>query len=319
MGKSIYSITGKTIWVAGHTGLVGSALLRRLQKEDCNILTVPRAQLDLTRQQDTEDWIAQNKPDAIILAAAKVGGIKANSAYPAEFMYENLAIAQNVIHGAYKEGVQKLLFLGSSCIYPREAPQPMTEEALLSGALEKTNEAYALAKIAGVKSCEYYRRQYGCDFIAAMPTNLYGPGDTYDLAASHVIPALLMKFHQAKMQQDKVVEIWGSGSALREFLYVEDLADGLIHILQNYADDAPINIGSGEEVTILDLAQMIAEVTGFQGEIITNPKMPEGTPRKILDCSKLHSLGWKASTPLRQGLVRTYAAYVKTQENSRAA
>lgn len=311
--KIPFSLTGKKIWVAGETGLVGSALCRHLRDEDCTLLSAPHSMLDLTRQKDTEDWLQENKPDAIILAAAKVGGIGANSSFPAEFMYENLAIAQNVIHGAYKAGVQKLLFLGSSCIYPKMTPQPMLEDALLSGPLESSNEFYALAKIAGLKMCQAYRKQYGCDFISAMPTNLYGPGDHFDTQNSHVIPALILKIHEAKEAKLPSVELWGTGTPLREFLYVDDLAEALLLLLQKYSDTEPVNIGSGFETSISDLAALIKNIVGYDGEIIFNPKKPDGTPRKFLECSKINKLGWKASTSLEEGLRRTYESFLSSR------
>jgi GDP-L-fucose synthase len=283
--------------------------MRRLEREECKILTVPHSALDLTRQADTEEWMVASRPDAVILAAAKVGGIYANAAAPADFAYTNLAIAQNVIHSSYTLGVKKLLFLGSSCIYPRLAAQPMSEDALLTGPLEPTNEAYAVAKIAGIKLCQYYRRQYGCDFISCMPTNLYGPGDTYDLESSHVIPALIMRFHRARVEGVKTLEIRGSGTALREFLFVDDLADALVFLMTRYSSDMPVNVGTGRETSIAALAAMIADVTGFKGDITFNPAFADGAPRKVLDVSRLNDMGWGAKTPLSEGLRITYAAY----------
>jgi GDP-L-fucose synthase len=306
----LYSIEGKKIWVAGHTGLVGSAVMRRLQNEPCDILTVSHADLDLTRQKETEDWMVTRKPDVIILAAAKVGGIGANSAYPADFLYENLAIAQNVIPAAHKVGVEKLLFLGSSCIYPKEAPNPIKEESLLTGPLEPTNEGYALAKIAGIKLCQFYRQQYGCDFISVMPTNLYGIGDNYDLETAHVIPALIHKLHLAKTSGASKCEIWGTGTPLREFLYADDLADALIHLSRHYSDSMPINVGSGREISIRELAELISKVIGFTGEIIPNCDKPDGASRKTLDCSRLSTLGWEAVMPLEKGLEHSYQDFL---------
>lgn len=305
----IFPLRDKKIWVAGHNGLVGSALVRRLQSENCDILTVPRNSLDLRSQDGVTAWLSDQKPDAVILAAAKVGGIKANQDYPADFLYDNLMIESNVIHASYKAQVEKLLFLGSSCIYPRDAAQPIKEETLLTGALEATNEAYAIAKIAGIKLCQAYRRQYGCDFVSAMPCNLYGPGDLYDLDRSHVVPALIMKFHDAKMRGAESVSLWGSGRALREFLYVDDAADALVHIMKHYSNDEPINAGSGVEISIADLAILIAEITGYAGEIVFDHAQPNGTPRKLLDSSRLNMLGWRAQTDLRTGLSLVYDDY----------
>jgi GDP-L-fucose synthase len=309
---TLFDLSGKTIWVAGETGLVGAALTRRLSGENVTLVHAPHRDLDLTRQKETEDWLASTRPDVIILAAARVGGIGDNAAHPADFIYTNLAIAQNVIHGAYRVGVKKLLFLGSSCIYPKMADQPIREEYLLSGPLEPTNEYYALAKIAGLKMCQAYRREYRCDFIAAMPTNLYGPGDRFDETASHVIPAMILKMHRAKMAGAAQVELWGTGAPLREFLFVDDLADGLVHILLHYSGEMPLNIGCGQEVTIESLARSIQIVTGYNGLVHFNPDYPDGTPRKKLDCSRLDALGWRASTPLMQGLEETYRWFVET-------
>lgn len=314
-----FSLQGKKIWVAGHSGLVGSALLRRLTRERCEVITATHSTLDLTRQSDTEEWMAGHRPDAVILAAAKVGGIGANSEQPAEFIYQNLAIAQNVIHAAYRGNVQKLLFLGSSCIYPREAAQPITEDALLTGPLEPTNEAYAVAKIAGMKMAQFYRAQYGCDFISAMPTNLYGPGDHFNARSSHVIPALMHKMHIAKMKNSPHVEIWGSGKPMREFLHVDDLADALVFMLQHYSDVAPVNIGSGEEVSIATLADMVRDVCGYDGELVYDALRPDGTPRKMVDCSRLQAMGWKASIPLSLGLAETYGWYLSGRSHNEAA
>lgn len=317
--KMPFDLAHKKIWVAGETGLVGSALCRRLARENVHLISAPRAALDLTLQSDTEDWLAEQKPDVVILAAAKVGGIGANAASPAEFIRDNLAISQNVIHGAYRAGVKKLLFLGSSCIYPKFAAQPMAEDSLLTGALEDTNQWYAIAKIAGLKMCQAYRRQYGCDFISAMPTNLYGPGDRYDENISHVIPALLLKFHRAKMNREPSVTLWGTGSPLREFLYVDDLADALAHLLIHYSDEAPVNVGSGQEISIADLAVLVRDVTGYQGDIRFDPSKPDGTPRKLVDSSKINAMGWAAKTPLKTGIERTYDAFLSLTPRSCAA
>lgn len=306
-----FSLSGKKIWVVGHRGMVGSAVMRRLQQEDCQILVASRKELDLRRQSFVEDWLSVNKPEAVILAAATVGGIYANHSRPAEFIYDNLAIETNVIHGAYQANIKKLLFLGSSCIYPRLAEQPMTEDALLTGALEPTNEWYAIAKIAGIKLCQAYRKQYECDFISAMPTNLYGPMDTYSLTQSHVIPALIEKMHMAKEAGDKTVELWGTGKPRREFLYVDDLADALIFLLQHYSESEHINIGSGIDISIADLSLLIADVIGYKGQFTFDKSKPDGTPRKLLDVSKLKQLGWEAYTSLQEGLKKTYAAYLR--------
>jgi GDP-L-fucose synthase len=307
----IFSLRNKRVWVAGHNGMVGAATVRRLQSEECEILTVPRRDLDLRRQSDVECWMETYRPEVIILAAARVGGIKANRDEPADFLYDNLMIETNVIYSAHKTGVQKLLFLGSSCIYPKHAPQPIEESALLSGPLEPTNAAYAVAKIAGIKLCESYRKQFGADFISAMPCNLYGPSDTYDTLRSHVIPALVMKFHQAKEQHAPSVTLWGTGTPLREFLHVDDLADALIFLLKNYSTDSHINVGSGAEISIAALAGEVAAVTGYKGEINFDPAMPDGTPRKLMDNSRLSALGWQPRIALRDGLQTAYADYLK--------
>lgn len=309
--KNKFEIAGKSIFISGETGMVGRALLQRLRDENCKIISAPHDDLDLTNQTQTHDWLQTYKPDIVIMAAAKVGGIGANMSAPADFLYQNTAMAQNIIHGAYQADVKKLLYLGSSCIYPKMAAQPITEDTLLTGALEPTNEGYALAKIVGVKLCEFYRTQYNCDFISAMPTNLYGIHDNFDTKNSHVIPALILKIHQAKIQGDDKVTLWGTGKPLREFLHVDDLADGLIHILKNYSDAAPINIGSGTEISIHDLAILIANIIGYQGQIIFDPAMPDGTPRKLLDSSKIDALGWTAKTPLAAGLKQTYDWFLK--------
>lgn len=305
------------IFVAGHRGLVGSAIVRKLQKEGyTNLILKGREEVDLTRQEEVERFFEKERPEYVFLAAAKVGGIHANRTYPAEFVYQNLMIECNVIHSAYKYGVKKLLFLGSSCIYPRECPQPMKEEYLLSGYLEPTNEAYAVAKIAGLKLCQYYKRQYGANFISCMPTNLYGPNDNFDLNTSHVIPALIRKFHEAKINNKPYVEVWGTGKPLREFLHVDDLADACLFLMQNYDDEIWINVGSGEEVSIAELANMIKEIVGYKGRIVFNPDMPDGTPRKLLDISRLKSLGWSPKVSLIEGLKSTYEWYVNNSKNS---
>jgi GDP-L-fucose synthase len=309
----VFPLAGKRIWVAGHRGMVGSALARRLGREGCEILTVDRATLDLRRQAETEAWIAEARPDAVILAAARVGGIAANDAHPGEFLHDNLAIQTNVIEGARRTGVAKLLFLGSSCIYPRLAPQPIPEEALLTGPLEPTNEWYAIAKIAGLKLCQAYRRQYGCDFISAMPTNLYGPGDNFDLQASHVLPALIRKAHEAKAEGRPELVIWGSGTPLREFLHVDDCADALVHLLETYSDDGHVNVGSGEEISIAGLAELVTEVTGYAGRIVYDRSKPDGTPRKRLDISRLTALGWAPRIDLAAGVAETSRWFAETR------
>ncbi|MGB6910934.1 MAG: GDP-L-fucose synthase [Methyloceanibacter sp.] len=313
----IYSLKGKRVWVAGHRGMVGSALLRRLAQEDCTVLTVGRQDLDLRRQAEVEAWMKATEPQAVFLAAAKVGGIVANDRWPAQFLYDNLAIAVNVIHAAEATNVEKLLFLGSSCIYPKMAPQPIAEDALLTGSLEPTNEWYAIAKIAGLKLCQAYRREYGCDFIAAMPTNLYGPGDNFDLTTSHVIPALIHKAHNAKLRGDKALVIWGSGAPRREFLHVDDAADALVHLMTHYSDVSHVNVGSGRDLTILDLAKLIAYSVGFTGNIVPDASQPEGTPRKLLDISMLESLGWHPSIGLEEGLASTYAWFASRTASER--
>jgi GDP-L-fucose synthase len=316
--EQVFDVAGKKIWVAGHRGMVGGAVVRRLAQEDCTVLTVGRDRLDLRRQAEVESWLAEVKPDAVVLAAAKVGGILANSTYPAEFIYENLAIESNIIHGAHLAGVQRLLFLGSSCIYPRMAKQPITEEELLTGPLEPTNEWYAIAKIAGVKLCQAYRKQYGCDFVSAMPTNLYGPGDNFDLKGSHVLPALMVKIHRAKQEGADSVEIWGSGTPRREFLHVDDLADACLHLLRFHNDDVAINVGVGEDVTIRELAETIAEAVGYEGGFFFDAGKPDGTPRKLLDVSRLERLGWKARYALKDGVAHAYRWFLDNQGALRA-
>lgn len=305
-----YDIAGKRVWVAGHRGMVGSALVRRLAREDCELLLADRQQLDLTRQAETEAWVAENRPDVVILAAAVVGGIHANDTRPVDFLEGNLQIETNILRAAYLAQIEKLLFLGSSCIYPRDAPQPLREEALLTGPLEPTNEWYAVAKIAGIQLTRAYRRQYGCDYISAMPTNLYGPEDNFDLSTSHVLPALLRKAHEAKLAGVSSLEIWGSGRPLREFLHVDDCADALVHLLKTYSAEQHVNVGSGEEISIADLATLIGDVVGFDGGVTMDPSKPDGTPRKLMDVSRLRATGWSPSIPLRQGLEATYQWYL---------
>jgi GDP-L-fucose synthase len=302
----MFSLSGKRVWVAGHRGMVGSALCRRLAGEGSELLTAPRATVDLRRQAETEEWVRTHRPQVVFVAAARVGGILANDTRPAEFLYDNLAIQTNVIHAAFESGVQKLVFLGSSCIYPKHAPQPMPEESLLTGPLEPTNEWYAIAKIAGIKLCQAYRKQYAADFISAQPTNLYGPGDNYDLKASHVVPALIRKAHQAKLRGDAALPVWGSGRPQREFLHVDDLADACVHLAQHYSDDLQINVGSGHELSIADLARLVAEVVGFEGELVFDASKPDGTPRKLVDTTRLRALGWQPRLALREGLRDAY-------------
>lgn len=303
-----YDLRGKKVFVAGHRGMVGGAVVRRLVSEDCELLTATRAELDLTEQKAVADWMAAQKPDAVVLTAAKVGGIYANSSCPAEFIRDNLMLEANVIHSAHEVGVEKLLFLGSSCIYPKFSPQPIAEEHLLTGPLEPTNEWYAIAKIAGIKMCQAYRKQYGDDFISAQPTNLYGPGDNYNLETSHVLPALLRKFHEAKVSGAPTVTLWGSGTPLREFLHVDDLADGLVFLLKEYSGDIPLNIGSGSEVTIRELAETIARVVGYEAELVFDVTKPDGAPRKLIDSGKLRELGWSRARSLKDGVHSTYVA-----------
>ena len=305
-----YPIEAKKVWVAGHRGMVGAALSAKLAKTGCKLLTVGRQELDLTRQAEVESWMEKNRPEAIFLAAAKVGGILANDTYPADFLYDNLMIEANIIRAAARTGVEKLVFLGSSCIYPKLAPQPIVEEALLTGPLESTNEWYAIAKIAGIKLCQAYRRQYACDFISAMPTNLYGPGDNFDLETSHVLPALMRKAHEAKSSGKKEMVIWGSGAPLREFLHVDDCADALIFLMRNYSDDSHVNVGSGSDLSIMELARLVARIVGFKGAIVTDPTKPDGTPRKLMSGARLAAMGWKPSIPLERGLASTYAWFL---------
>lgn len=301
------------IYIAGHKGMVGSAILRRLTSEGFNNIVVrTSSELDLTNQQAVNDFFTLEKPDYVFLAAAKVGGIMANNTLRAEFIYNNLMIQNNVIHTSYLNGVKKLLFLGSSCIYPKLAPQPLKEEYLLTGTLEYTNEPYALSKIAGVKMCESYAKQFGCNFISVMPTNLYGPNDNYDLTNSHVLPALIRKFHEAKINHTSYVEIWGSGTPKREFLHADDLAEACYYLMQNYDRWEPINIGTGIDVTIKELALIIKNVVGFEGDLRFDASKPDGTPRKLMDVSKLHSLGWKHKIALEKGIKDTYASFLTT-------
>lgn len=303
------------IYIAGHQGLVGSALVRNLRKQGyTNLIMREQSELDLTRQADVYDFFAKEKPEYVFLAAAKVGGILANNTYPADFIRENLLIQTNVIDAAYRCGVKKLLFLGSSCIYPKMAPQPIKEEYLLEGQLEPTNEAYAVAKIAGIKMCQSYNRQYGTNFISVMPTNLYGPGDNFDLETSHVLPALIRKFHEAKVKGSREVAVWGTGTPRREFLHVDDLADACVFLMNNYDSSEIINIGVGEDITIAELAELVKEAVGFDGDIVYDTSKPDGTPRKLLNVNRLHNLGWRAKIPLFEGIKMTYEWFLENHK-----
>jgi len=301
-----FPLAGKRIFVAGHRGMVGGALVRRLEREDCEILTAGRDRLDLISQAATHRFLAEEKPDCVIVAAAKVGGIHANNSYPAQFLYDNLMIEANLIHGAHLAGIDRLLFLGSSCIYPRLAPQPMPEDCLLTGPLEKTNEWYAIAKIAGIKLCQAYRAEYGRDYISAMPTNLYGPGDNFDLANSHVLPALMRKAHEAKQAGENTLEVWGSGKPRREFMHVDDLADALVFLLSSYSGAEHVNVGVGEDVTIRELAETVCRTVGLDGALTFDASKPDGTPRKLMDVSRLTAMGWHAKIGLEEGVRQTY-------------
>ncbi|MFN8238134.1 MAG: GDP-L-fucose synthase [Chitinophagales bacterium] len=304
------------IYVAGHNGMVGSAIVRKLQREGfTNILTASSKELNLIQQQDVNDWFEANKPDYVFVAAARVGGIYANNTYRADFLYQNLMIECNTIHASYIHHVKKLLFLGSTCIYPKMAPQPLKESYLLTGELEKTNEPYAIAKIAGIKLCESYKKQYGCNFISAMPTNMYGPNDNYDLNNSHVLPALIRKFHEAKMNTVPEVVMWGTGSPYREFLHADDLADALFFLMENYDGEEFVNCGSGVEITIKDLALLVKEIVGYEGNIVHDTTKPDGTPRKLTDVSKIHALGWKHQISLREGIKAVYKEFSENYES----
>lgn len=313
----VFDVAGRRIYVSGHNGMVGSALVRRLRQEDCEIITAGRSRLDLRRQVEVEDFLKEIKPDCVVIAAAKVGGIVANDSYPADFIYDNLAIQTNLIHASHLFGVQRLLFLGSSCIYPKFAPQPMREDALLTGPLEPTNQWYAIAKIAGIKQCDAYRRQYGRSYVSVMPTNLYGPGDNYHPENSHVIPALVRKLHEAKVSNSPEVVIWGTGRPTREFLHVDDLADALVFILKNYDEEGQINAGSGQEISIRELAETLAEVIGFKGKFVFDHSKPDGTPRKLMDSSRLASMGWKPKIPLQEGFAAAYQWFLENKEHLR--
>lgn len=312
-----YALSGKRVFVAGHRGMVGSALVRRLEREGCDILTAGREALDLVDQSSVRAWMAKKKPDVVVIAAAKVGGILANDTYPADFLYDNLMMEANLIEAAFRNGVEKLLFLGSSCIYPKFADQPIDEDALLTGPLEPTNESYAVAKIAGIKLCQAYRRQHGVDYISAMPTNLYGPGDNYDLQSSHVIPALIRKAHEAKLAGAPSMTIWGTGTPMREFLHTDDCADALVHLLKVYSGDAHVNVGSGEDMTIEALARLVMEVVGFEGALEKDLSKPDGTPRKLMKADRLRALGWAPKIGLREGLEDAYRWFLDHQAEAR--
>ena len=310
MTDASFSLAGRRVFVAGDRGMVGSAIVRRLAREDCQILTAPRTELDLIDQLAVRTWMDRERPDVVVVAAGKVGGILANDTYPAEFIYENLMIEANVIEASFRTDVSKLLFLGSSCIYPKFAPQPIREDALLTGPLEPTNEWYAIAKIAGIKLCQAYRRQYGADFISAMPTNLYGPGDNYDAQSSHVLPALIRKAHEARLAGASSLEIWGSGTPRREFMHVDDLADACIFLLRHWSGESHVNVGSGTDMPIRDLARLVMAVVGLPGEVVTDPAKPDGTPRKLMDSSLLASLGWRPRIALEEGIADTYRHFL---------
>ncbi|WP_453953539.1 GDP-L-fucose synthase [Bradyrhizobium sp. USDA 377] len=309
MANAAFELKGKSVYVAGHRGMVGSAIVRRLGAEGVQLVTVARGEVDLRNQAAVFDWFAKVRPQVVFLAAAKVGGIVANDTLRAEFIYDNIAIAANVIHAAHQSGAEKLMFLGSSCIYPKLAPQPLREDSVLAGPLEPTNEPYAIAKIAGIKMVEAYRSQYGCDFISVMPTNLYGPGDNYHPEMSHVVAALIRRFHEAKQSGAGRVVVWGTGTPRREFLYVDDMADACVHLMKTYSAAELVNIGTGEDITIAEFARLVAGIVGYNGEIFFDTSRPDGTPRKLLDVSRLDKLGWRATTSLHDGLKRAYAAY----------
>ena len=310
MTAPVYTLAGKRVAVAGPRGMVGSALMRRLASVECELLPLGRGEADLTNQAQTFAWLEQHRPDALLIAAAEVGGILANSTRPADFLYDNLVIETNLVEGARRAGVSKLLMLGSTCIYPRLAPQPMPEDSLLTGPLEPTNEWYAIAKIAGVKLCDAYRRQYGCDYISAMPTNLYGPFDNFDLQSSHVMPALIVKAHRAKLDGAETMVLWGSGTPRREFLHVDDLADACIFLMEHYRGEGPVNVGVGTDITINELAALVARTVGWQGRFVNDLDKPDGTPRKLVDVTKLTALGWRATISLEDGVRSAYEWYL---------
>ena len=317
--SSAHSGIRRRIWVAGHRGMVGSAILRRLAREDVEILSVDRRDVDLRERDAVRQWVARAKPDVIVLAAAKVGGILANNSYPVDFLFDNLAIETSVIQAAHLADVERLVFLGSSCIYPKFAPQPITEDALLTGPLEPTNEWYAIAKIAGIKMCQAYRRQYGRRYISVMPCNLYGKNDNFDLSTSHALPALIRKFHAAKIAGEPEVLVWGTGTPLREFLYVDDLADAVIFLMNHYDGSEPINCGAGSDISIRQLAELIGRVTGFEGKLVFDTSKPDGTPRKLMDSSRLRALGWRPKTSLDDGIREVYRWFVQTKASEPAA
>lgn len=318
MPETIYNLAGKKVYVAGHRGMVGSAIVRRLASENCEILTATRAEVDLRRQDEVESWMVKNRPDAVFLAAAKVGGILANSTFPADFLYDNLILEANVIHAAHRTQVEKLLFLGSSCIYPKFADQPIVEEALLTGSLEPTNEWYAIAKIAGIKLCQAYRKQHYEDFISAMPSNLYGPGDNFDRKSSHVIPALIRKAHDAKVNRKREIGIWGTGTPRREFLHVDDCADACVLLMKTYSGESHVNVGSGEDITVLDLAHLVCRVVGVNAGITHDLSKPDGTARKLMSNDKLRTLGWSPKIPLEEGLMDAYHSFLNEHSLERS-
>ena len=319
MPPELFALSGKKVWVAGHNGMVGSALMRRLQSEDCEIITADRKDIDLRRQVETEDWMQANKPDLVFLSAARVGGIAANNSFPGEFLYDNLMIETNVMEAARKAEVSKLVFLGSSCIYPRDADQPITEDALLTGPLEPTNEWYAIAKIAGIKMAQAYRRQYGCDFISAQPTNLYGPGDNFDLETSHVLPALMRKAHEAKERGHKKFVVWGSGKPMREFLHVDDLSDALVFMAKQYSGKEMMNIGTGMDVSIAEVASMMLQVVGSDADVEFDRSKPDGTLRKLLDVCRMADHGWTYGIDIEVGLASTYQWFLENTSNFRGS
>ena len=306
-----FDLSGRRVWVAGHKGMVGSAVVRRLAQENCEIVTAGRETVDLKRQTEVEAFLRNERPDVVVMAAAKVGGILANDSFPADFLYDNLMIEANIVEASHQVGVVRFLFLGSSCSYPKFAEQPIREDSLLTGPLEPTNEWYAIAKIAGIKLVQAYRKQHGRDFISAMPTNLYGPGDNFDLKSSHVLPALIRKAHEAKLRGDTEIEMWGTGDPRREFLHADDCADALVFLLKNYSGDEHVNVGSGEDITILDLTRLVCKVVGFEGEIVRDLTKPDGTPRKLMNADKLRNMGWKPRIGLEEGIAATYQAFLK--------
>ena len=317
MSSVVFRLENKRVWVAGHRGMVGSALMRRLEHENCEIITSDRTRVDLRNQRQVETWLAENKPQVVFLAAAKVGGIAANDTYPADFLYDNLMIQANVITAAFKTSVEKLVFLGSSCIYPKFSPQPITEDALLSGQLEATNQWYAIAKIAGINLCQAYRKQYGVDFISAMPTNLYGPKDNFDLYSSHVLPALIRKAHEAKLTRANKLNVWGTGSPRREFLHVDDCADAIVFLTKVYSAESHVNVGSGQDISIIELAELVACTVGFDGKIECDLTMPDGTPKKLMNSDKLFKIGWQPKITLPNGIQSVYRWFLDNCEGKR--